>query len=274
MPQAMLSPAGEILRKWRGVRGKSQLDLALDAVVSPRHLSFIETGRASPSREMLIALSEALDIPLRERNALLQAAGYAALYHETPLDAPQMAQVRRAIDAILRAHTNCPAIVVNPRYDILESNAVAIVLMSGGAKPDAKGHRRPNLLRLLLSQDCLRPAIENWQELSTALIRRVLRESETQDSLRLELQDIIDECVPDRGASVLGKIDWTQPAEVVLPLRIRASEITLTLFSTITTLGTPSDITLQELRIEAFHPADRKTEEFLAEVIPRGQATV
>jgi hypothetical protein len=173
---------------------------------------------------MLFALSEALDMPLRERNVLLQAAGYAALYRETPMDAPQMAQVRRAIEAILRAHTFSPAIVVNRRYDILESNAAATVLMGGAGKPDAGGHRQPNLLRLLLSQDCLRPAIENWQELSTMLIRRVLRETEALDSIRRDLQEIVDECVPDRGTSLLRKIDWTQPAEVVLPLRIRVGE--------------------------------------------------
>jgi hypothetical protein len=113
----------------------------------------------------------------------------------------------------------------------------------------------------------LRPAIENWQELSTVLIRRVLRESEAVESLRRDLQEIVDECVPEGGASLLRKVDWSQPAEVLLPLRIRAGEISLALFSTITTLGTPSDITLQELRIEAFHPADRKTEEFLAGAI-------
>src|SRR5947207_4457920 len=121
--QSSLSPAGEILRRWRGVRRRSQLDLALDAGVSPRHLSFIETGRTSPSREMLIALSDVLDIPLRERNVLLQAAGYAAFYRETPLDAPQMTQVWKAVNAILRAHTFSPAILVNRRYDVLESNA-------------------------------------------------------------------------------------------------------------------------------------------------------
>src|SRR5260370_29279849 len=136
-----LSPAGEILRRWRGVRRRSQLDLALDAGVSPRHLSFIETGRSSPSREMLIGLSDALDIPLRERNVLLQAAGYAALYHETPLDAPQMAQVRTAIESILRAHTISPAILVNRRYDVLELNAAAVTLMGGVAKPDLGGQR-------------------------------------------------------------------------------------------------------------------------------------
>jgi transcriptional regulator with XRE-family HTH domain len=266
MPQTAVSPAGEILRRWRAVRGKSQLDLALDADVSPRHVSFIETGRSSPSREMLVSLSDALDIPLRERNALLQAAGYAALYRETPMDAPEMAQVRRAIDAILRAHTISPAIVVNRRYDILETNAAAKMLMAGAAKPGAGGHRLPNLVRLLLSQDCLRPAIENWQELAAILIRRVLRESEAIDSLRRDLQEVIDECIPDRAAALLRKVAWTQPAEAVLPMRFRAGEISLSMFSTITTLGTPSDITLQELRIEAFHPADRKTEEFLARV--------
>jgi transcriptional regulator with XRE-family HTH domain len=243
--------------------------LALDAGVSPRHLSFIETGRSSPSREMLIGLSDVLDIPLRERNVLLQAAGYAALYRETAFDAPQMAQVRTAIDAILRAHTISPAILVNRRYDVLQSNAAALALISGVAKPDQGRQRPPNLLRLLLSQDCLRPLIENWSELSTILIRRVTRESEALGTVREDIKQILDDCVPDRSATSLGKIDWTQPDEVVMPIRFRVGDISLALFTTITTLGTPTDINAQELRIEAFHPADRATEEFLSRAVAR-----
>src|SRR5438067_3415777 len=170
-----------------------------------------------------------------------------------------MTQVCKAVKAILRAHTFSPAILVNRRYDILESNAAAVKVMSGLAKPDNSRQRTPNLLRLLLSEDCLRPAIENWPELSGILIRRVIRESEALDTIRGDIQQILDDCVPDRSSTLLSKIDWTQPDEVVLPVRIRAGDVRLTLFTTITTLGTPIDITLQELRIEAFHPADRAT---------------
>ena len=265
MPQRGLSPAGEILRSWRAVRGKSQLDLALEADVSPRHVSFIETGRASPSRDMLVLLSETLDIPLRERNALLHAAGFAAVYRETPLSAPPMTQVQKAIDAILHAHARSPAILVNRRYDIRDTNAAAKRLMAGMAAPDARS-RPPNLLRLILSPDCLRPSIENWQELSASLIRRVWRESEGIPTLRGELLCIVDEYVPDGGRALL-KTSGEVPPDVMLPMRIRTPEFTLALFSTITTLGTPTDITLQELRIEAFHPADRKSEEWLAGVV-------
>ena len=212
---------------------------------------------------MLIALSDALEIPLRERNTLFQAAGYAPLYRETPMDAPQMAQVQKAIDAILRAHTISPAIVINRRYDVVASNAAAIAL-TGTAPMEASSQTlRPNLLRLLLSPHCLRPAIENWQEVRSSLVRQALRESEALDSRRVDLLAILDECVPDRGARILETTDWTQPADVVLPIRLRVGDARLSLFSTITTLGTPGDITLQELRIEAFHPADAETEAYL-----------
>ena len=266
MPQAALSPAGEILRSWRAVRGMSQLGLALEAEVSPRHLSFIETGRSAPSREMLLRLSETLDMPLRERNALLQAAGFAAIYKETPLHAPPMAHVRKAIDGILRAHARCPALLVNPRYDVLEVNHAAKRLMAGAALPDPDG-RPPNLLRLLLAPECLRPAIENWPQLAASLIRRIWRESEGSGSLRRDLLAIVEECCPGGARALLRDANDSRPADVILPIRVRTPDGVLALFSTITTLGTATDITLQELRIEAFHPADAASEEYLARII-------
>lgn len=175
--------------------------------------------------------------------------------------------MQKAIDAILQAHARSPAILVNRRYDILDTNAAAKRLMAGMATPDARS-RQPNLLRLILSPDCLRPSIENWQELSASLIRRVWRESEGIPTLRGELLCILDESVADGGRALL-KTSGEVPPDVMLPMRIRTPDFTLALFSTITTLGTPTDITLQELRIEAFHPADRKSEEWLAGVVGR-----
>lgn len=245
------------------MRAVSQLDLSLEAGVSPRHLSFIETGRSVPSRQMLVALSDRLDIPLRERNRLLGAAGYAAIYPETPMDAPPMAQVRRAIDGILKAHTISPAFVLNRNYDIVQWNDAAAILTGGAPAAVRVGPAQPNLLRLLLSPDGLRPIIENWEELSAIMIRRVQREAMASDRVGADLQRILDECVPGAGSSSLRRTDWTQPPDVVIPMRIRAGATRLSFFSTITTLGTPCDVTLEELRIEALHAADKATEDYL-----------
>src|SRR5262245_36993489 len=159
-----VSPVGHLLRSWRASRGMSQLELAIEAGISPRHLSFVETGRSSPSREMLILLSEALAVPLRERNALLLAAGYAPLYRETPLDAPEMANLNRALGEILKIHGDFPALVVNAHYDILRANNAASALVRMLLPADALPSARPNLLRLLLSERCLRNSIDNWEE--------------------------------------------------------------------------------------------------------------
>ena len=177
-----------------------------------------------------------------------------------------MSHVRKAIEAILHAHARIPAILVNRAYDVLEVNVAAKVLMAGAAKSDSQG-RPPNLLRFLLSPECLRPAIENWAELSASLIHRIWRESEGIASLRRDLLGIVQECVPDGARALLRNADDPRPADVILQIRVRTSDGVLALFSTITTLGTPTDVTLQELRIEAFHPADAKSEEYLARII-------
>ena len=219
---------------------------------------------------MLLLLSEVLDIPLRERNALFEAAGYAAIYRETPLDAPQMAQVDRVIGHILRAHTITPAVVVNRRYDVLRSNAAASAVMAGRpAKPGVPA-LQPNLLRLLLSPDCLRPTILNWEDVAANLVHRVRKEALTSESLRNDLLPLLDELLGGSPAPSFPIIDLTQPAGLVLPIRFQAGPHVLSLLSTITTLGTPLDVTLQELQIEAFHPADRESEEILAHLVQGG----
>src|SRR5690348_9881161 len=159
MPELSPSPVGRLLREWRSARGHSQLALALHAGISTRHLSFIETGRASPSRDMVLLLADALDMPLRERNALLVAAGFAPIFSETALDAPEMNGVRRALDAILRAHVRNPTIVVNRRCDVISSNEAARRLMTR-LLPPAALPLLSNMVRLIFSPDGARPFIE------------------------------------------------------------------------------------------------------------------
>ena len=259
---ASISPVGHLLRSWRASKGMSQLDLALRAGVSPRHLSFIETGRSSPSREMLVALSEALDVPFRERNVILLAAGYAALYRETPLDAPEMGPVRRVLDIILGGHGSCPALVINARYEILRANTAASLLLARIVAPEALGDPPLNLLRLLLSERGLRDHIENWEEVAIALTHRVEREA--VGTARSDLEALLHELLGAVFSDKLRKIDLTESPQLLIPMRLRVRDQVLSLFSTITTLGTPLDVTLQELRIEALFPADEESARILS----------
>lgn len=259
-----VSAFGDLLRDWRRARRRSQLELALQADVSARHVSFIETGRATPSREMVLALADALAVPLRERNALLQAAGYAPVFRETPLDDPQMAEMLRAIKLILQQHgPTGGAVAFDRRWDVVMANASYVRFMRlllGGAYERVEPFElipapRPNVLRQLFDPAGLRPFIANWDVLAPALLSRLRQEvAWSRDPASQELlQSLLAfPGVPDQ---------WQKPelesrAAFVLPVELSLPAGTLRLFSTITTLGTPQDITLQELRVESFHAAD------------------
>jgi transcriptional regulator with XRE-family HTH domain len=261
MPELSPSPVGRLLREWRAARGHSQLNLALHAGISTRHLSFIETGRASPSREMVLLLAQALEMPLRERNALLMAAGFAPVFSETSLDAPEMESVRRALDAILRAHAHSPTIVVNRFCDVLMANEAATRLMARLLPPEALPHTS-NMIRLIFSPEGARPFIANWDEVAAQTIVRLRRESPTQgeDPLRAILGPEV--ALPD-AATLRAAMAPERPPPIALPIRWRRGDIALDLFSTVTTLGTPFDITVQELRIESMFAADRASEDKL-----------
>ena len=252
-------PVGRLLRQWRGLRGLSQLDLALDANTSARHLSFVETGRARPSREMVQRFAEALDMPLRERNALLVAAGFAALYRETPLDDDVMALARRALEFILKAHEPFPALVMSRTWDLVAANQAAGRLMAWLGAGNVPGNTPPNVLRLLLHPDGLRPYIADWEAAAASLIARVRREDEPSGDETMA--KLLDEVL--RYPGVPRK--WRAPdfdAEVLplLPLTFEKDGVRSSWFTTIATFGTPQDVTLQELRIESFFPADEETE--------------
>ena len=263
-----VSAFGELLREWRRARRRSQLELALQADVSARHLSFIETGRATPSREMVLALAESLAVPLRERNALLQAAGYAPVFRETPLDDPQMAEMLRAIKLILQQHgPTGGAVAFDRRWDVVMANATYVrfmrLLLGGvweGIEPfELIPAPRPNVLRQLFDPSGLRPFIANWEVLAPALLSRLRQElAWSRDPASQELlQSVLAfPGLPDQWHTP----DLERPAMFVLPVELSLPEGTLRLFSTITTLGTPQDITLQELRVESFHAADASGE--------------
>jgi len=258
-PIATRGGAGELLREWRNRRRMSQLDLALEANVSARHLSFVETGRAHPSRELLLSLAEHLEVPLREQNALLLAAGYAPMFGETPLDDDEMTPVRRALRAILRGHEPYPAVIVDRQWEIVGSNRPAQVLLEGVSEeltsPPA------NALRITLHPDGMAPRILNFPEWSAHLITRLHRQALlSQDPALAELERELLEfpgVEPGHGS--------VEPAEMLfVPLRLQLPDgPVLLMFSTLATFGTALDITLEELSIESFFPADEATESYL-----------
>ncbi|MCH8111716.1 MAG: helix-turn-helix transcriptional regulator [Proteobacteria bacterium] len=253
------SPVGSILKQWRGLRGLSQIDLAHNANTSARHLSFVETGRTRPSREMVQRFAEALDMPLRERNALLTAAGFAAVYRERPLDDDAMAQARRALELILKSHEPFPALVMSRTWDLLVANQAAGRLMAWLGAGNAPAGTPPNVLRLLLHPDGLRPFIVDWETAAASLISRARREEGPAGDGTMA--NLLDEVL--RYPGVPHK--WRAPdfdAEVLplLPLTFEKDGVRSSWFTTIATFGTPQDITLQELRIESFFPADEETE--------------
>ena len=257
--QAVQSGAtvGPLLQYWRKTRQLSQLGLAHEAGVSPRHVCFLETGRAKPSREMVILLATVLEVPLRERNALLLAAGFAPIYSEASLDAPELAAVRTALDAVLAQQEPFPSVVMNRGWDILESNGAAqrfFGLMLAERSPGPA-----NVLRLMFDPKGLRPFVKGWEAVASALLGRVQREAVS--GIRGEATSrLLDELLsqPDVPRH-LRKLSLDAPLVPVIPIQFDTPRGLFNYFSMVTTVGTPQDITLQEVRIESFFPADRDT---------------
>lgn len=249
---------GDLLREWRQRRRLSQLELAGEAEVSARHLSFVETGRASPSREMVMHLAERLEIPLRERNALLMAAGFAPVYPERPLDSPTLWPARQAIERVLAAQEPYPALAVDRHWTLLTANAAVSVLLEGMG---AELLRPPvNVLRLSLHPAGLASRIANLRQWRAHILARLRQQIEvTTDPV---LSELLNEFraypLPDGAANA------TVPPEefggIALPLQLRTASGILSLISTTTIFGTPIDITVSEIGVESFFPADAATE--------------
>jgi transcriptional regulator with XRE-family HTH domain len=256
---------GRLLKDWRGRRGLSQLDLALAARTTQRHLSFIESGRAEPSREMILRLAATMQLPLRQQNALLLAAGYAPVWRERELSAPDLAMVDRALDYMLAQHEPYPALVVDRCWNLLRANRGAALLTEflSGAAAEPVAPAPFNLAVAMLSADGLRGAIVNWPEVALHLLRSVeadARADGTPETAAL-LQRLLS--LPDVAA--LSETAAAEPApSPVLPIHFRRDATTLSLFTTIATLGTPHDVTLDEIRIEFFFPLDEPTAQIFA----------
>jgi len=251
-------PVGHLLREWRAARGLSQLDLAMRAGFSSRHVSFIETGRTKPSRQALLVLAETLEVPLRDRNRLLEAGGYAHVYRQTPLGAEEMRHVRSVLQFILDRHEPYGAVVLDRYSNLVMGNAAAMRLLGGLLDPSLLTGT-PNLLRMVLHPLGLRSSIVNWDEVARHLLGRAERElgQLSDDSVGIEL---LTEVRGYAGLSRAHPSAPTGPADLLLPVHIRAGALDVRLFSTIMTLGTPQDVTLQELRVETFFPADAESE--------------
>jgi transcriptional regulator with XRE-family HTH domain len=261
MPAAAGAPSvGELLRGWRQRRRLSQLDLAGEATVSARHLSFVETGRSKPSRELVLHLAEHLDVPLRDRNSLLLAAGYAPRYHQTPIEADEMAPVRVALDTILEGHQPFPAVVVDRHWDLVTANAAALAVLTEGVADDLLAPPA-NVLRATLHPEGLAPRIVNFSQWSAHLVDRLRREVDLYADPRLV--ELLEELCAFPG--VAGS---PEPADTVsrlfVPLVLRSGAGELSFFSTVATFGTARDITVEELAIESFFPADEATAAALA----------
>lgn len=256
-------PVGELLRGWRQHRRLSQLDLALNADVSARHISFLETGRSLPSRDMLLRLAEQLDLPLRERNTLLVAAGYAPTYHRTPLDDPAMRAAREAIDLVLAGHEPYPALAIDRHWILMAANHAIGPLLAGVA---ADLLEPPiNVLRLSLHPTGLAPRIANLGEWRNHVLTRLQRQVEiTADPVLAALHDELAGYPHPESASEIDARDASpRYGGLVVPIRLQTNQGLLSFISTTTVFGTAVDITLDELAIESFFPADAATAEAL-----------
>jgi transcriptional regulator with XRE-family HTH domain len=256
---------GVLLRHWRDLRGRSQFDLSLDTGVSQRHISFIESGRSVPGRQTLLDIAQALDIPLRDRNTLLLAAGYAPIYSEGAWNGPEMQSVTDALERMLRQHEPFPAVVMDRYWNVLMTNEAAPRFFDCFIDMAARKSPR-NMLHLMFDPDGMRPFIANWEDAAKGLFQRVYRES---------VGRVIDEKTRELLAALLAypdvKTDWKNPIELsampVIPIGFVRDGQVLNYFSMVTTVGTPQTIAAQELRIECMFPADEATEAHHIEMI-------
>ncbi|CAG9244137.1 helix-turn-helix domain-containing protein [Paraburkholderia unamae] len=260
-PKVPPGELGSLLRYWRDVRGVSQLDLSLEAGISQRQISFIESGRSVPGRDTLLTLAQALDVPLRERNALLLAAGYAPVYSEVPWNAQEMHSVVRGLERVIRQHEPFPAIVMDRHWNVLMTNDAAPRLFGHFVDMAAREGKR-NMLHLMFDPQGMRPFLADWESVARSLLQRVYRESVggvIDDGTR----SLLDELLAYPGVPR----DWrvhhgpgATPTMPVIPLGFVHEGQVLRYFSMVTSIGTPQHVAAQELRLESMFPADDATE--------------
>jgi transcriptional regulator with XRE-family HTH domain len=262
-------PVGELIRRWRQQRRWSQLDLAGEAEVSTRHLSCLETGRALPSREMLLRLAERLQVPLRERNQLLTAAGYAPLFSERAWADPALRTAHEAVQRVLQGHEPYPAMAVDRHWTLLASNRAVTALLAG--LPAAQLQPPVNVMRLSLHPQGLAPRIVNLAEWREHLFERLAQQIEASGDPVLAALSAELHAYPAPAAAHRAERQGTAAPSVAVPLQLASPLGTLSFIGTITVFGTPVDVTLSELAIEAFFPADAATADALRRLVPPGQ---
>jgi len=239
-----------MLREWRALRGMSQLDLAMSAEVSTRHVSFIESERSRPSAEMVLRLAEALDLPLRERNALLVAAGFAAQFGDSDWMSAAMADVRQAAALLVRAHDPYPALVLDMAFDILDANPPALAMI--GFDRDVLG--KVNLADLIFAPGAVRASIVNWDEVAGYLLQR-MREGVRRHGPQSTIGPVLRRAMVQPGATALSNVRGNWRGTVLLPLEFRQGDQVTRWFTTVTSFGAPQDALAEEITIEQFHPA-------------------
>ncbi|WP_443747368.1 helix-turn-helix domain-containing protein [Asticcacaulis solisilvae] len=257
MPLSNPTTAGQLLRQWRDLRGKSQLDLALDTGISQKHVSFVETGRSTPSRQMIVDLSDALDVPLRERNIIMTAAGHAPVYGDEPLTAPAMQAIAGAVRRMLKHQDPFPAVVMDRYWNVIDSNDAAPAFF--GRFIDLGSRPKPrNLLHLMFDPAGLRPCLTGFEDTARSLLSRIRREA-TGGVPDAKTHALIADLMsyPDVPQEIEPAPQDIMP---MIPLGFRTGEGVINLFSMITTVGTPQTITAQEIRIETMFPADDDAE--------------
>ena len=251
---------GVLLKEWRARRARSQLDLAHEVGVSPRHLSFVETGRSRPSPELVLALAEHLDVPLRERNTLLLAAGFAPRFHERPLADPDMVNVTRSLQRLLDTHDPYPGVVLDRQWNVVLANRAAGTLV--GLLPPELATPPINIFRVSLHPDGLAAHTRNFDEWATYLLDQLHRLVAVADDPGLRALETEIAAYPNVMA-LRDRTDWTDAGagpDLLIPCRLDVNGAELSLFTTLTAFGTPQDITLDELAVELFFPADEATE--------------
>ncbi|MBF6206548.1 helix-turn-helix transcriptional regulator [Streptomyces gardneri] len=252
------SRVGALLREWRQRRRLSQLDLALAADTSARHLSCVETGRAAPSRAMVLRLCDTLEVPLRERNTLLVAAGFAPAYRESSLDDAHLISVRAALDTMLSAHEPYPAVVIDRLWNVVVGNAAMSVLMDG--VPEHLRAPRPNVYRLVLHPEGLSVRLANLAQVRELFLERLARQVAASGDAELAAlyEEVSGYPDPPEADAAQAQAD-APPSPFEVPIRIRTPAGELSMFSTMATFGAPADVTLSELAIELFYPLDDST---------------
>jgi transcriptional regulator with XRE-family HTH domain len=260
-------PVGDMLRDWRRRRRLSQLELSNEAGISTRHLSFLETGRSRPSRDMVLRLTERLDVPLRERNGLLMAAGFAPVYRERSIDEPEMRPARQALNKVLDGHEPYPALVVDRFWNLVMANEAAMLFLED--MPEDLVRPPVNVHRLALHPRGLAARVVNLPEVRAHLVGRMARQVSLTGDPRLEA--LHEETRAYGGGD--GDAPRESAHDIALPTLMRYGDRVLGFFSTVTTFGTAADVTLAELAIEAFFPADEETGEYLRERAARRQGS-